>query len=59
MGAGLSLRDLADLLTIDGQGTITHGHLGRIETGEREASQELANRIATAVGHALSGRKSA
>lgn len=59
MGAGLSLRDLADLLTADSKGTITHGHLGRIETGEREASQELANRIAIAVGHVLSGRKSA
>jgi transcriptional regulator with XRE-family HTH domain len=59
MGAGLSLRELAALLTEDGHGTITHGHLGRIETGEREASQELASRIATAVGHALSGRTSA
>jgi transcriptional regulator with XRE-family HTH domain len=59
VGAELSLRALADLLSADGRGTVTHGHLGRVETGERIASQELANRIATAVGHHLSGRDAA
>ena len=56
IGAGLSLRQLSDLLAPP---RVSHGHLGRVESGERVASQELANRIAVAVGHHLSGKDAA
>ena len=49
IGAGLSLRDLSAALG----GKPGHQHLARVESGEREASQDLAMRIATAVGNRL------
>lgn len=49
IGSGMSLRDLSAALG----GKPGHQHLARVESGEREASQDLANRIAIAVGERL------
>ncbi|MGZ4516401.1 MAG: helix-turn-helix domain-containing protein [Mycobacteriaceae bacterium] len=53
-GAGMSLRTLADTL-----GDTTHGHIGRIETGERTPTPELANRIIHAIASHLAQRPAA
>lgn len=50
-GAGMSLRALADSL-----GDTTHGHIGRIETGERTPTPELTNRIVQAIASHLARR---
>jgi transcriptional regulator with XRE-family HTH domain len=53
-GAGMSLRTLADIL-----GDTTHGHIGRIETGERTPTPELSYRIIHAIASHLADRRAA
>jgi transcriptional regulator with XRE-family HTH domain len=50
----MSLRSLAAAL-----GDTTHGHIGRIETGEREPTPELAYRIIQAIAAHLAERTAA
>jgi plasmid maintenance system antidote protein VapI len=58
-GVGLSLRELADRINANaaqGQGrTVTHGHIGRVESGERPVTPRLAARIARVVADRMAG----
>lgn len=54
-GAGLSLRELATAITTANQERpVSHGHLGRVEAGERPVTAPLAARIARAVADRMS-----
>jgi len=55
-GAGLSLRELATTITTaNPERPVSHGHLGRVEAGERPVTAPLATRIARAVADRMAG----
>lgn len=54
-GAGLSLRELANLVTAaNPERPVSHGHIGRVESSERPVTAPLASRIARAVADRMS-----
>lgn len=58
-GVGLSLRLLAAALADDGGDRVSFQHLGRVESGERAVTPELAYRVIQACAQHIVNKRAA